>query len=343
MHASEFDYFLPPELIAQHPVVPRDASRMMLLDRSEGRVEHLAFRDLPSLLQSGDLLVANDTRVIPARLIGHRSTGARVEVLLLHCLEKQTWRCMVNPGRKVKPGDNLTFSDELTGEVLERMEGGTRSIQFVCRDDFETVLERTGQTPLPPYISRPQPDPADREKYQTVFAQQPGAVAAPTAGLHFSDSVVGQIKEHGICLARITLHVGLGTFQPVKTGEIDQHKMDNEWYEISAETAELINETKSAGRQVIAVGTTVVRTLESAWDSRNRRVKAYSGWTDLFIRPGYDFRVVDALLTNFHLPRSTLLMLVSAFAGREFTLRAYEEAIREGYRFYSYGDCMLIM
>jgi len=339
---SDFDYHLPPELIAQHPAEPRDSSRMMLL-RRDGGLDHMNFIDLPTLLDPGDTLVINDTLVIPARLLGRRTTGAKVEVLLLHRLSGDTWRCMVNSGRKVRPGDKIIFSDELSGEVVERTEGGTRAIRFIHEGDFEALLERTGLTPLPPYIKRPEPEEADRRCYQTVYAEHAGAVAAPTAGLHFTERVLHGIKKRGVEIARLTLHVGLGTFQPVKVEEIEEHRMEREWYEISAKAAEAINSRRTRGGRVIAVGTTAVRALESSWDDKAGRLVSGAGWTNLFIRPGYSFRAVDAMLTNFHLPRSTLLMLVSAFAGREAIMRAYEEAKRMGYRFYSYGDCMLIL
>ncbi|HUX08792.1 MAG TPA: tRNA preQ1(34) S-adenosylmethionine ribosyltransferase-isomerase QueA [Acidobacteriota bacterium] len=341
MRLSDFDYHLQQERIAQHPVEPRDSSRLMLVSR-DGRFEHRRFHDFPSFLNPGDVLVLNDTRVIPARLIGHRSSGAKIEVLLVHPLSENIWRCMVNPGRKVRPGDTIVFSDELSGEVVKRTEGGTRAIRFIHEGELEELLQHTGQTPLPPYIRRKEPEEGDRERYQTVYAEKAGAVAAPTAGLHFTEEVLGRIRSHGIDIARLTLHVGPGTFQPVKVDEIDKHRMDSEWYEVSDEAAMMINAARSAGGRIIAVGTTAVRTLETVWDNNTGSVGHGTGWTNLFIRPGYKFRAVDALLTNFHLPRSTLLMLVCAFAGRETILSAYEEAKREGYRFYSYGDCMFI-
>ena len=340
---SDFDYNLPPEMIAQHAAEPRDSSRMMVLRRGTGRVTHHGFRDLPGFLELGDLLVLNDTRVIPARLLGRRSSGGRIKVLLLHRIEGDTWRCMVNPGRKVRPGDTIVFSDELTGEVVDRTEGGTRAIRFESDCDFDAVLQRTGITPLPPYIRRDEPEEGDRERYQTIYAERPGAVAAPTAGLHFTERVFDELAERGVGTVRLTLHVGPGTFQPVKVDDVDGHRMDGEWYELSEETAAVINETRPSGGRVVAVGTTAVRTLETAWNESTGRVEPGSGWTELFIRPGHRFGAVDAMLTNFHLPRSTLLMLVSTFAGREAILAAYAEAVREGYRFYSYGDCMLIL
>jgi S-adenosylmethionine:tRNA ribosyltransferase-isomerase len=343
MLTSHFNYHLPQELIAQRPAEPRDASRMLVLERGSGGISHMAFRDLPSLLQLGDMLVINDTRVIPARLLGRRSTGAQIEVLLLNRLDDGSWRCLVNPGRKMRPGDEITFSPELSGTVLERLEEGTRRIGFSYDGDFEKLLDRLGHAPLPPYIRRERPDAADRERYQTVYAAKPGAVAAPTAGLHFSGEVLREVEEREIGIARITLHVGLGTFRPVKAEKVEDHRMDAEWFEIGPDAAERINKTKSGGGRVIAVGTTVVRSLESSREEPADKVQARSCWTGLFITPGFQFRVVDALLTNFHLPRSTLLMLVSAFAGREGILAAYEEAVRLRYRFYSYGDCMLII
>jgi S-adenosylmethionine:tRNA ribosyltransferase-isomerase len=339
---SDFDYHLPQGMIAQHPIEPRDGSRMMVLRRPSG-IEHRQFRDFPSFLEPSDVLVLNDTRVIPARLLGRRSTGAQIEVLLIHPLNETTWRCMVNPGRKVRPGDTINFSPELSGEVVSRTEGGTRAIRFSFNGNFEGVLERTGLTPLPPYIKRNSPEEGDRLRYQTVYAEKAGAVAAPTAGLHFTENILEEVRSRGVRIARLTLHVGPGTFQPVKVEEIEKHRMDSEWYEVGTEAAETINAARSAGGRLVAVGTTAVRTLESVWDERSAAIMPGSGWTNLFIRPGHRFRAVDALLTNFHLPRSTLLMLVSAFAGRERILAAYEEAIRAGYRFYSYGDCMLIL
>ena len=340
---ADFDYELPPGMIAQHAAEPRDSSRLLLLRRSSGGLSHHVFRELPGLLERGDLLVLNDTRVIPARMLGRRSSGGRIEVLLLHRIEDDTWRCMVNPGRKIHPGDTIVFSDELSGKVIDRTEGGTRSIRFESDGDFDAVLQRTGITPLPPYIRRDEPEEGDRERYQTIYAERPGAVAAPTAGLHFTERVLGELAEHGVETVRLTLHVGPGTFRPVKVEDIDEHRMDGEWYELSEESAARINETRSAGRRVVAVGTTAVRSLESAWDGSSGRIEPGSGWTELFIRPGHRFGAVDAMLTNFHLPRSTLLMLVSAFAGRETILAAYAEAVRQGYRFYSYGDYMLIL
>lgn len=340
---SLFDYDLPVELIAQHPVEPRDASRMLVLDRTAGAVEHRTFRHLPSFLRTDDLLVLNDTRVIPARLSGRRETGASVEVLLLNRMRVGIWRCLVNPGRKVRPGDRIVFGPGLTGEVEERLEEGARSIRFIHEGSFESVLEQLGSAPLPPYIKRSKPDPADRRRYQTIYAEHPGAVAAPTAGLHFSEKILKEIEDRGIRIVCLTLHVGLGTFRPVKVENVEEHRMDSEWFEIGSEAADHINLTKEKGGRIVAVGTTVVRSLESAWDDSTGSLTAGSGLTDLFITPGFRFSVVDLLLTNFHLPRSTLLMLVSAFAGREQILAAYKEAINEKYRFYSYGDCMLIL
>ncbi len=345
MKLSLFDYRLPPELIAQRPAEPRDSSQMMVLDREGGGIEHRGFRELPALLRPGDLLVVNETRVIPARLIGRRSSGARVEILLLHRLDGGCWRCLVSPGRRVRPGDEIDFGQGVSGEVVERTGGGTRSVRFrhEGRGEFLEALERVGRTPLPPYIKRPEPDPADRERYQTVFASSPGAVAAPTAGLHFTPGVLGKLRERGVETARLTLHVGLGTFRPVEVENIEEHRMDAEWFEIGAGAAEKINAVRSAGGRLVAVGTTVVRSLESAWNVEAGAVRPTSGWTELFISPGYRFRSIDALLTNFHLPRSSLLMLVCALAGREAILAAYAEAIERRYRFYSYGDCMLIV
>lgn len=331
MLTSDFDYHLPPERIAQE-AAPRGESRLLVLDR-EGPDRHAQIRDLPRLLRPGDLLVLNDTRVIPARLYGHRPGGGRMEVLLIERRGEREWDALVKPGRRAQPGTRIDFEDELAAEVVDKREDGRHLLRF--SEPVEPHLDRLGHIPLPPYIHRPD-TPADRERYQTVYARHPGSVAAPTAGLHFTEELLREIETAGIGIARVTLHVGIGTFKPVSAERVEEHRMESERYEISEETAAALRHA----RRVVAVGTTVVRTLESA--ARNGEVQPGIGSTELFITPGFDFQVVDALLTNFHLPRSTLLMLVSAFAGRERVLAAYEEAIREGYRFYSYGDAMLV-
>jgi S-adenosylmethionine:tRNA ribosyltransferase-isomerase len=328
----DFDYELPEERIAQEPA-PRGESRLLVLD-AEGPQRHCRVRDLPGLLRPGDLLVLNDTRVIPARLYGLRGEG-KMEVLLVEKLgdhpEGRDWEALVRPGRRARPGTEIVF-EGLSCEVVDKRDDRYR-LRF--SEPVEPHLDRLGHIPLPPYIHRPD-ESADRDRYQTVFARTPGAIAAPTAGLHFSERLLEEIAAAGIGIARVTLHVGIGTFKPVSAERVEDHRMDRERYEVGEETAEAIRRTRESGGRIVAVGTTVVRTLESSGGA------AGSGSTELFITPGFRFRVVDVLLTNFHLPRSTLLMLVSAFAGRECVLAAYEEAIREGYRFYSYGDAMLV-
>ncbi|HEX6862106.1 MAG TPA: tRNA preQ1(34) S-adenosylmethionine ribosyltransferase-isomerase QueA [Thermoanaerobaculia bacterium] len=328
MLTRDFDYELPEERIAQEPA-PRGESRLLVLD-AEGPERHRRVRDLPGLLHPGDLLVLNDTRVIPARLYGHRGEG-KMEVLLVEKLEEREWEALVRPGRRARPGTEIQF-EGLSAEVVDKREDRYR-LRF--SEPVEPHLDRLGHIPLPPYIHRPD-EAADRDRYQTVFARTPGAIAAPTAGLHFSEGLLEEIAAAGIGIARVTLHVGIGTFKPVSVERVEDHRMDRERYEVGEETAEAIRRTRESGGRIVAVGTTVVRTLESSGG------EAGSGSTELFITPVFRFRVVDVLLTNFHLPRSTLLMLVSAFAGRERVLAAYEEAIREGYRFYSYGDAMLV-
>ncbi|HVG06587.1 MAG TPA: tRNA preQ1(34) S-adenosylmethionine ribosyltransferase-isomerase QueA [Thermoanaerobaculia bacterium] len=328
MLTRDFDYELPEERIAQEPA-PRGESRLLVLD-AEGPERHRRVRDLPGLLRPGDLLVLNDTRVIPARLYGRRGEG-RMEVLLVEKLGEQDWEALVRPGRRARPGTEIVF-EGLSCEVVDKRDDRYR-LRF--SEPVEPHLDRLGHIPLPPYIHRPD-ESADRDRYQTVFARTPGAIAAPTAGLHFSEKLLEEIAAAGIGIARVTLHVGIGTFKPVSAERVEDHRMDRERYQVGEETAEAIRRTRESGGRIVAVGTTVVRTLESSGGA------AGSGSTELFITPGFRFRVVDVLLTNFHLPRSTLLMLVSAFAGRERVLAAYEEAIREGYRFYSYGDAMLV-
>ncbi len=358
---SDFDYHLPPELIAQQPLPDRAASRMLHLQRTSGQWQDRGFRDFPDLLHPDDLLVLNDTRVFPARLYGHRS-GARsqplspqnpasrtflqgkVQVLLTRQLsaEPNLWECLVHPGRKIGVGERLWFGEggELQAEVMARGRFGERTIRFEPVADFFDVVERLGHVPLPPYIDRPDA-PADRDRYQTVYARERGSVAAPTAGLHFTPEIFQRLRKRGIETAEVTLHVGLGTFQPVRDEVVERNQLHREWYSISPRAASQINAALDAGRRVVAVGTTTVRTLEyAAGLTGGRRVQAGSGEADLFIYPGYQFRVVGALLTNFHLPKSTLLMLVCAFAGREHVLAAYRHAVDQRYRVYSYGDCM---
>lgn len=341
MKTSDFYYELPEELIAQDPLENRSDSRLMVLDRETGEVSHRIFRDVIDYLNPGDCLVINDTKVIPARLIGSRpETGGKIEVLLLKRMENDVWETLVKPGRKMKVGDKVIFGDGLlTGEVIDVVEDGNRLVKFWYEGIFEEILDQLGQMPLPPYIKH---QLKEKERYNTVYAIHDGSAAAPTAGLHFTPELLEAIREKGVEIASVTLHVGLGTFRPVKAEEITDHHMHSEFYQITEETAEKINRTKENGGRVICVGTTSCRTVESA-GSEEGRLKACSGWTDIFIYPGYRFKVLDGLITNFHLPESTLVMLVSALAGREHILAAYEEAVREKYRFFSFGDAMLIL
>ena len=341
MKTSDFYYELPEDLIAQDPLENRSDSRLMVLDRETGEVSHRIFRDVIDYLNPGDCLVINDTKVIPARLIGSRpETGGKIEVLLLKRMENDVWETLVKPGRKMKVGDKVIFGDGLlTGEVIDVVEDGNRLVKFWYKGIFEEILDQLGQMPLPPYIKH---QLKEKERYNTVYAIHDGSAAAPTAGLHFTPELLEAIREKGVEIASVTLHVGLGTFRPVKAEEITDHHMHSEFYQITEETAEKINRTKENGGRVICVGTTSCRTVESA-GSEEGRLKACSGWTDIFIYPGYRFKVLDGLITNFHLPESTLVMLVSALAGREHILAAYEEAVREKYRFFSFGDAMLIL
>jgi S-adenosylmethionine:tRNA ribosyltransferase-isomerase len=332
---SDFDFDLPAASIAQEPA-PRGESRLLVLDRT-GPDRHARVRDLPRLLRPGDLLVLNDTRVIPARLYGRSSGGGRMEILLVERLGEREWDALVKPGRRARPGARIELAEDFAAEVIEKWEDGRYRLRFP--EPIEPHLDRLGHIPLPPYIHRPD-TPEDRERYQTVYARRPGAVAAPTAGLHFTAELLEEIAAAGIEIARVTLHVGIGTFKPVSAERTEEHRMEIERYEIGEEAAGAVRNARQAGRRIVAVGTTVVRTLEGAARAGGGQVPAGEGATDLFITPGFRFQVVDALLTNFHLPRSTLLMLVSAFAGRERVLAAYAEAVREGYRFYSYGDAM---
>ena len=339
MKKSDFYYDLPPRLIAQTPLERRDASRLMVVDRESGEVAHRHFYDLPELLHPGDCLVLNDSRVLPARLFGTRESGGFVEVLLLRELGEGKWECLTRPGRKTRPGVRLSFGDgALTGLVTDTAEDGKRIVQFQYDGIFLEVLERLGRVPLPPYIKA---ELEDKERYQTVYARDPGSAAAPTAGLHFTDALLEQIKARGVQVCYVTLHVGLGTFRPVQEEEITDHTMHEEFCIIPEETARVVNETKRRGGRVVCVGTTSCRTLESFADD-DGTVRAGSGWTKIFIYPGYRFKCMDALVTNFHLPESTLIMLVSAFAGRENVLAAYETAVEQGYRFFSFGDAMFI-
>lgn len=340
MNVAEFDYDLPQALIAQTPCARRDASRLLVLDRQTGVLAHRRFYEVGAYLRPGDVLIFNDTRVIPARLVGAKAeTGGKVEVFLLRRKEGDAWEALVKPGKKARPGTVIAFGESLRCEVLAPTEFGGRIVRFSYEGIFEEILDRLGQTPLPPYIKETL---ADKERYQTVYARERGSAAAPTAGLHFTQALLGDLKAAGVELGFLTLHVGLGTFRPVQVEEIESHVMHSEYYQVPPETAALVNAAKAEGRRVVAVGTTAIRTLESAAQAGGG-IAAASGWTDIFIYPGYDFKVVDAMLTNFHLPKSTLLMLISAFAGREKILAAYEAAIAERYRFFSFGDAMLIV
>ena len=339
MKKSDFYFDLPEELIAQTPLQQRDQSRLMLLDKQSGAVSHRHFFELPDLLREGDCLIMNDSRVLPARLLGSRLSGGSVELVLLRDLGDGRWECLSRPGRKTKPGTQLQFGDgELKATVEAVAEGGNRIVKFHYEGIFLEVLERLGKMPLPPYIKE---ELQDAERYQTVYSRELGSAAAPTAGLHFTEELLDKIRARGIRTGFVTLHVGLGTFRPVKEEEIEDHDMHSEFCMIPEETAQLINETKARGGRVIAVGTTSCRTLES-FAAEDGSVKASSGWTNIFIYPGYRFKCIDALITNFHLPESTLIMLVSALAGRENVLNAYRTAVAEHYRFFSFGDAMLI-
>ena len=340
MKTSDFFYHLPEELIAQTPLAQRDASRMLVADRASGRLAHRLFADFPSFIRPHDVVVVNRSRVIPARLIGKKAdSGIACEVLLLKRITAREWEALVKPGRRLKKGSRVVFGDGiLSCEILDTTSFGGRMVRFSYDGVFEEILDRLGQMPLPPYIHE---QLADKNRYQTIYAKEDGSSAAPTAGLHFTEAVFEQIKARGAEVASILLHVGLGTFRPVKEDDVENHQMHAEWYEVSPEAAQAINHAKSRGGRVICVGTTCVRTLESIADE-DGLVKPCSGDTSIFITPGYRFKAVDMLLTNFHLPQSTLLMLVSAFMGREAALKAYEAAVHERYRFFSFGDCMLI-
>lgn len=340
MRKEDFYFDLPEELIAQDPLEDRSSSRLLVLDKETGKTEHHVFKEIVNYLEEGDCLVINDTKVLPARLIGAKvGTDAKIEVLLLKRKENDVWETLVKPGKKAKPGTKISFGDGiLVGEVLDIVEEGNRLIQFQYDGIFEEVLDQLGEMPLPPYITH---HLEDKNRYQTVYAKHTGSAAAPTAGLHFTPELLKQIEEKGVDIARVTLHVGLGTFRPVKVDNILEHHMHSEFYQIDEEAAEKINRAKDNGHRVICVGTTSCRTIESA--AENGRLRATSGWTEIFIYPGYEFKILDCLITNFHLPESTLIMLVSALAGREYVLNAYKEAVEERYRFFSFGDAMLIL
>ena len=340
MKRQDFYFDLPEELIAQDPLEDRSSSRLLVLDKETGETSHHIFKEIVDYLNPGDCLVINDTKVIPARLIGAREgTGAKIEVLLLKRKENNVWETLVKPGKKARPGTRIVFGEGLlVGEVTDVVEEGNRLIKFEYEGIFEEILDQLGQMPLPPYITH---QLEDKNRYQTVYAKHTGSAAAPTAGLHFTPELLKQIEEKGIDIARVTLHVGLGTFRPVKVDDILEHHMHSEFYHIDAEAAEKINRAKDNGGRVICVGTTSCRTVESAADESGR-LRECSGWTEIFIYPGYKFKILDALITNFHLPESTLIMLVSALAGREHVLNAYQEAIEQKYRFFSFGDAMFI-
>jgi S-adenosylmethionine:tRNA ribosyltransferase-isomerase len=354
MNLSDFDYTLPAELIASHPVQPRDQSRLMFVRRATGQISHHAFTELPELLRPADLMVFNNTKVFPARLLGRRlglasqgystdkTPSATIEVLLLKALGDDVWEALVKPGRKVRVGERVRFGSRLECEVVDRGELGSRRVRFVYQGNFDDLVDTLGHVPLPPYIDRPD-QARDKAEYQTIFARKRGAVAAPTAGLHFTPAVLRKLRDRGVETCEITLHVGLGTFQPVHTVQIEDHQMEAERFEISPDVAQCIQLARAQNRRVVGVGTTAARALETSAGRHGGTVQAETGETRLFVYPGFTFSCLDGLLTNFHLPRSTLLMLVCAFAGREAILKAYRQAIDAKYRFYSYGDCMLIL
>ena len=354
MNLSDFDYTLPKELVASHPVQPRDQSRLMYVRRATGEISHHAFAELPELLRPADLMVFNNTKVFPARLLGHRlglasqsyptdkTPSAMIEVLLLKALGDDVWEVLVKPGRKMRVGERVRFGSRLECEVVDRGELGSRRVRFLYQGNFDDLIDTLGHVPLPPYIDRPD-QARDKAEYQTIFARKRGAVAAPTAGLHFTPAILRRLRDRGVETCEITLHVGLGTFQPVHAEQIEDHQMEAEYFEIAADVAQVIHAAKAQNRRVVGVGTTAARALESSAGRHNGTIQAETGETRLFIYPGFRFSCLDGLLTNFHLPRSTLLMLVCAFAGREAILNVYQQAIDAKYRFYSYGDCMLIM
>ncbi len=351
MKLEEFNYILPQELIAQQPLKQRDQSKMMVLNRTKGTIEHTFFYCLPEYLKKGDLLVANDTRVIPARIYGKKKTGGWVELFLLDFIENETenaqiWECLFKTKGKIKEGTNIHFSANLNADLLKNLKNGMWKVRLNYKGNFETALKDTGKTPLPPYIKRERTDNScdslDRERYQTVYASNNGAVAAPTAGFHFTDSLIKKTAQKGVDFTFLTLHVGLGTFQPIRENDPEKHEIHKEYYNVTKDTAENINHAYSKKQRVISVGTTAARVLETMTDNK-KRIKPGNGYTDLFIFPGYSFKSMDALITNFHLPMSSLLMFVSAFAGKDFIMKAYKEAVDKKYRFFSYGDAMLIL
>ncbi|WP_297453199.1 tRNA preQ1(34) S-adenosylmethionine ribosyltransferase-isomerase QueA [Persephonella sp.] len=336
MKLSDYDYYLPEELIAKYPVEPRDSCRLMVLDRKTQKIEHRIFRDIVDYLEEGDLLVLNDTKVIPARLIGRKTTGAKIEILLLRPYTDNEWEVLIKNIKRLKPGQEVIIGEDFKAVLLEKYQEGKARVKLIG-DNIKKLINKYGHIPLPPYIER-EDEERDKETYQTVFARKEGAVASPTAGLHFTQELLKKLEKKGIKKAFCTLHVGLGTFRPIQTEDITKHKMHEEFYQIPEETLQAIRETKEKGKRVIAVGTTVVRTLETYAQTGKKE-----GFSDIFIYPPYQFKMVDALITNFHLPKSTLILLVSAFAGKEFIFKAYNEAIQQKYRFFSYGDAMLIL
>ena len=339
MKTSDFDYYLPEELIAQTPIKDRDKSRLLVMDRKTGELEHKNFYDIIDYLVPGDVLVLNNTKVMPARLIGHKvDTDAVIEVLMLKDLGDDTWECLSKPAKRVKVGTIIKFSDELSAKCIYEGEDGIRQYKFIYNGILLEILDRLGEMPLPPYIHKKL---KDKDRYQTVYAKEVGSAAAPTAGLHFTKELLNKIKDKGILIEEITLHVGLGTFRPVEVEDVTNHKMHSEFYTMSKETAEVLNNAKKEGNRIISVGTTTTRTLETIMNLYNE-FKECSGWTDIFIYPGFEFKAIDALITNFHLPKSTLVMLVSAFSSKENILNAYNEAVKEKYRFFSFGDAMFI-
>lgn len=339
MRVEDFNYELPEELIAQDPIELRDASRLMVMDRQSGQLQHKIFRDILDELNAGDILVLNDTKVLPARIYAHKASGAVIELLLLKQVETDLWQCLVKPGKKALPGTELLFDlPELSAVVEDHSEEGSRLIRFNAKQDFFALLDRLGTMPLPPYIKKPL---EDQSRYQPVYARERGSAAAPTAGLHFTQSLLSALTEKGVLIEKVLLHVGLGTFRPVKAETVEEHVMHSEFYRVTEETAAAINRAKAAGGRVIAVGTTAVRTLETV-SAENGEILPGEGWTQKFIYPGYRYKAVDGMITNFHLPKSSLIMLVSAFAGREHVLQAYQTAVAEKYRFFSFGDAMFI-
>ncbi len=339
LKTSDFYYELPKELIAQTPAQPRDSSRLMVIDRKRKTVEHRHFYDITEYLKEGDCLIVNDSRVLPARIYGTKKTGARVEFLLLSQSYGNVWECLSKPGKKAREGDEFSFGDVMKCRVKEVLENGNRLVEFECEENFYSALDKVGQMPLPPYITKKL---EDKERYQTVYSRELGSAAAPTAGLHFTPELMRKIENKGVKIGYVTLHVGLGTFRPVKVDDVTRHKMHSEHYEMPEKTARLINQTKENGGRVIAVGTTSCRTLETVAKEHNGKAEACEGFTDIFIYPGYEFKLLDGLITNFHLPESTLIMLVSAFAGYDTIMNSYKNAVEEKYRFFSFGDAMAI-